>query len=56
MKLRIMMALALAPGIACNAGARDGGKIGWKAGDVKAAMADARTEGKAMMLFFTSEG
>jgi hypothetical protein len=39
--------------------AQDGGKLEWKGKgkeDPKAAMADAKRHGRAMMLFFTSEG
>lgn len=60
MKLRIGWALALCAGIAARAEAQDGGKIPWqgkeKDADVKALMAEARKEGKAIMLFFTTEG
>jgi hypothetical protein len=60
MKLRIGMALALAVGICACAEAQDGGKIPWKGKakgeDVKALMAQAQKEGKAIMMFFTSEG
>ncbi len=46
-------------GLAAVAAAQDGGKLDWKGKgkeDPKAAMADAKRHGKAMMLFFTSEG
>ena len=60
MRLRIAMALALIAGACGAAGAQDGGKIGWKGkgktDDVKALMATAKKDGKAMMVFFTAEG
>jgi hypothetical protein len=60
MKLSIGWALALAAGLCGTAAAQDGGKIPWKGkgkdDDVKALMAQAQKEGKAMMMFFTSEG
>ena len=58
MMLRMGLALALAAGICCSAEAQDGGKIPWKGkkGDENAAMAEAKKSGKAMMMFFTSEG
>jgi putative heme degradation protein len=58
MKLRIGLALALAAGICGSAAAQDGGKIPWKGKneDVKAIMEQAKKDGKAMMIFFTSEG
>jgi hypothetical protein len=46
-------------GLASAALAQDGGKLDWKGKDTKGpkpAMADAQRHGKAMMLFFTSEG
>ena len=51
--------LALLTALAPAAAAQDGGKLDWKGKgkeDPKAAMADAKRQGKAMMLFFTSEG
>jgi len=60
MKLRITMALALLAGACGAAGAQDGGKIGWKGKakgeEVAKLMAQAKKDGKAMMLFFTAEG
>jgi len=60
MKMRVLWALACAAGLALVAQAQDGGKIGWKGkeknADVKALMAQAKKEGKAIMMFFTSEG
>lgn len=60
MKSRISWTLALIAGLACGAEAQDGGKIPWKGkeknDDVKALMAQAQKEGKAIMMFFTSEG
>jgi hypothetical protein len=44
---------------AATARAQDGGKLEWRGkgkDDPKAAMADAKRHGRAMMLFFTSEG
>jgi len=46
-------------GFATAAAAQEGGKLDWKGKgkeDPKVAMADAKRHGKAMMLFFTSEG
>jgi hypothetical protein len=46
-------------GLAFSASAQDGGRLAWrgKGGeDPKTAMADASGQGRAMMLFFTSEG
>ena len=60
MKLRMTMALALLAGACGAAGAQDGGKIGWKGKakgeEVAKLMAQAKKDGKAMMLFFTAEG
>jgi hypothetical protein len=60
MNLRIGSTFTMALVIGCLAEAQDGGKIPWKgkgAGDdVKAIMAEAKKEGKAIMMFFTSEG
>lgn len=60
MKFRKALTLALFAGIAGSAQAQDGGKIGWKGkakgDDVNLLMAGAKKDGKAMMLFFTSEG
>jgi hypothetical protein len=60
MRLRIAMALALLAGACGAAGAQDGGKIGWKGKakgeEVAKLMAQAKKDGKAMMLFFTAEG
>ena len=60
MKARIGWTLALVAALACGAEAQDGGKIPWKGkekkDDVKALMAQAKKEGKAIMMFFTSEG
>ena len=57
MKLEIVAAVAFA---ACLSPAQDGGKIPWKGkekdADVKALMAEAKKDGKAMLMFFTSEG
>lgn len=58
--IRTMAALAVFLGAACGAQAQDGGKIPWKGkgkgDDVKAILADAKKSGKAVMMFFTSEG
>jgi hypothetical protein len=51
--------IALTLALATAAAAQDGGKLNWRGkgkDDPKAAMADAKKQGKAMMLFFTSEG
>jgi len=58
MKMRIAWAVALAAGLACTAEAQDGGKIPWKgkSEDIKGVMAQAQKDGKALMMFFTSEG
>jgi hypothetical protein len=60
MRLGIGVALALTAGLCGTVAAQDGGKIPWKAkgkdDDVKAHMAQAQKDGKAIMLFFTSEG
>jgi hypothetical protein len=60
MTLRIGSTVAMALALGCLAEAQDGGKIPWKGkgsgDDVKAIMAEANKEGKAIMLFFTSEG
>jgi hypothetical protein len=52
-------ALSMFLGLATAAVAQDGGKLDWKGKgkeEPKAVMADAKRHGKAMMLFFTSEG
>ena len=60
MKIHFGLALALAAGLCGRVEAQDGGKIPWKGkgkdDDIKALMAEAKKEGKAMMFFFTSEG
>jgi len=60
MKFKMGLGLALAVGICGTLAAQDGGKIPWKGKakgeDVKALMADAKKDGKAIMMFFTSEG
>lgn len=60
MKLRIGIVLPLVAGLACGVQSQDGGKIGWKGkeenDDIKALMAHAKEDGKAIMMFFTSEG
>jgi hypothetical protein len=60
MKLHPAWTLALVAGLSLAAEAQDGGKIPWKgkgkSDDVKALMAQAQKEGKAIMMFFTSEG
>ena len=46
-------------GLAVSASAQDGGKLPWKGKggeDPKAAMDACKDQGRAMMLFFTSEG
>jgi hypothetical protein len=45
--------------LAAAAEAQDGGKLNWRGkgkDEPKTAMADAKKQGKVMMLFFTSEG
>ena len=52
-------AMSMVLALATAAAAQDGGKLDWKGKgkeEPKAAMADAKRHGKAMMLFFTSEG
>jgi hypothetical protein len=60
MNMRLAWTLAIAVGLAPAAQAQDGGKIAWKGkeknADLKALMAQAKKEGKAIMMFFTSEG
>jgi hypothetical protein len=60
MKLRMELTLTLVLVLGCLGEAQDGGKIPWRgkgaSDDVKAIMAEASKEGKAIMLFFTSEG
>ena len=60
MRFKTGLALALVAGICACAEAQDGGKIPWKGkgkgDDVKALMAQAQKDGKAIMMFFTSEG
>lgn len=58
MRMRFVAAAALLAAACGSAGAQDGGKIAWKGKgeDVKAVMAQAKKDGKAMMMFFTSEG
>ena len=53
------LAIPMILGLATAAAAQDGGKLDWRGKgkeEPKAAMADAKRHGKAMMLFFTSEG
>lgn len=55
----ITLVFSLFLGIASAASAQDGGKLNWRGkgkDEPKTAMADAKRQGKAMMLFFTSEG
>lgn len=60
MKMRSGLTLVTALALGCLAQAQDGGKIPWKGkgadDDVKSIMAEAKKEGKAIMMFFTSEG
>ena len=51
-------AIAMALGLCSAAAAQDGGKLPWKGktDDPKAAMAEAKQQGRPMLLFFTSEG
>ena len=52
--------IAAAALLMCMVPAQDGGKIPWKGkekdADIKALMAEAKKDGKAIMMFFTSEG
>jgi hypothetical protein len=52
--------LLAAVALAFSSRVQDGGKIAWKGkdsnADVKALMAQAEKDGKAIMMFFTSEG
>ena len=53
------LTISLLLGMAAAAAAQDGGKLAWKGKgkeDPKAAMAEAKRQGKPLMLFFTSEG
>jgi hypothetical protein len=55
----LLWAVPMVLGLATAATAQDGGKLNWRGkakDEPKAAMADAKKQGKAMMLFFTSEG
>jgi hypothetical protein len=59
MKSRLAWTVAALAMIAGTASSQDGGKIAWKGkgkDDLKAVLAEAQKEGKAMMMFFTSEG
>ena len=58
MVFRLGTSLMLAVGLCGSVEAQDGGKIPWKGkrDDVKAALAEAQKEGRAVMMFFTSEG
>ena len=56
---RSWLAIPMVLGLATAAAAQDGGKLAWRGkgkDEPKAGMADAKKQGKAMMLFFTSEG
>ena len=55
---RASWAFAMALGLCSAASAQDGGKLPWKGktDDPKAAMAEAKQQGRPMLLFFTSEG
>ena len=59
MMRKLWWAIPMALSLATAAAAQDGGKLNWRGKDKdepKAGMADAKKQGKAMMLFFTSEG
>ncbi len=59
MKFKTGWALALVAALSGTLAAQDGGKIPWKgkdSDDLKAIMAEAKKQDKAMMMFFTSEG
>ena len=52
-------AIPMVLSLATAAAAQDGGKLNWRGkgkDEPKVGMADAKKQGKAMMLFFTSEG
>lgn len=54
-----ILAVSMVLGFASAAAAQDGGKLDWRGkgkDEPKVAMADAKRQNKAMMLFFTSEG
>ena len=56
---QLWWAVPMVLGLATAAAAQDGGKLNWRGKDKdepKLGMADAKKQGKAMMLFFTSEG
>ena len=56
---QILSSTAMLLVLASAASAQDGGKLAWKGKDKedpKVAMAEAKRQGKPMMLFFTSEG
>lgn len=56
---KLLWAVPMVLVLATAAAAQDGGKLNWRGkgkDDPKAGMADAKKQGKAMMLFFTSEG
>lgn len=57
MRLRLAWMLLLAAG--CSESSKDGGTIPWRGkdgSDLKPVLAEAKERGKAMMLFFSSEG
>ena len=58
--MRILSILAVCTIAACTPKTMDGGKVPWKgrgkSDDVKGIMADAKRNGMAIMMFFTSEG
>lgn len=56
---KMLWAIPMVLGLATAAAAQDGGKLAWRGkakDEPKLGMADAKKQGKAMMLFFTSEG
>ncbi len=56
---KTLMAILMLGGLGTAAAAQDGGKLDWRGkdkDDPKTAMADAKRQGKAMMVFFTSLG
>lgn len=56
---KILWAVPVVLALAAAAEAQDGGKLSWRGkgkDEPKLGMADAQKQGKAMMLFFTSEG
>ena len=56
---KLMWAAPIVLALAAAAEAQDGGKLNWRGkgkDEPKLGMAEAQKKGRAMMLFFTSEG